>query len=206
MHANKIGIFASCVLNASAVEWRSIPAIDTRLTYRSSVVNTRSTCRLTLGRHVSRKSVDSRWIECYFSQTLHRVSIDTSGDHALCRRIDRYLMVDCRQHVGRLSMIYRCSKSFSVSVVSLLKRQLSCLIRLQLASARSSELFRRFPARAKVALNRVVQGYSRRLIWGGKSSWFVKRVHFSCDLWIDGLTFGPVSRNSWNFLGLFRVP
>ena len=74
---------ASCVLKAPAVECRSIPAIDTRPTYRSSVVDTRSTCRSTLGRYVGRVSVDSRWIESYFSQTLHRVSVDTSGDHSV---------------------------------------------------------------------------------------------------------------------------
>ena len=66
-------------------------------------------------------------------------------------------MVGYRQHVGRLSMIFRCSKSFSVSAVSILKQQLSCLIRRQLANAKSSELFRRFPARAKVTLNRVIR-------------------------------------------------
>ena len=92
-------------------------------------------------------------------------------------------MVGCRQHVGRLSMIYWCSKSFSVSAVSLLKRQLSCLLRRQLASARSSELFRRFPARAK-------------LLWTGwyrviRDAWFeeekardsCKEFNFSCDAW-----------------------
>ena len=100
-------------------------------------------------------------------------------------------MVGCRQHVGRLSMMYRCSKSFSVSAISLLKRQLSCLIRRELVSARWSKLFRRFPARAKVTLNRVVQGYSRRLIWGGKSRDSWKEFNFSCDSWIDSLTWGP---------------
>ena len=51
-------------------------------------------------------------------------------------------MVGCLQHVGRLSMMYRCSKSFSVSAISLLKRQLSCLIRSELVSAKWSKLFR----------------------------------------------------------------
>ena len=76
-------IMGSYVLKAPAVECRSVPAIDTRPTYRSSMVDTRSTCRSTLGRYVGRVSVDSRWIESYFSQTLHRVSIDTSGDHSV---------------------------------------------------------------------------------------------------------------------------
>lgn len=99
----------SCVLTAPAVECRSIPLINTRLTCRWSVVDTRSTCRSTISRHVSRQSVDSQWTESYFSQTLHRVSIDTNGDHTfnVGRHNDRYLMVGCRQYVGRLSMIYR---------------------------------------------------------------------------------------------------
>ena len=100
-------------------------------------------------------------------------------------------MVGCRQHVGRLPMIYRCSQSFSVSAVSLLKRQLSCLIHRQLASARSSEQFRRFPARTKVTLNRVVQGYSRPLIWGVKARDSWKEFNFSRDSWMDSLTWGP---------------
>ena len=100
-------------------------------------------------------------------------------------------MVGCRQHVSRLPMIYRCSQSFSVSAVSLLKRQLSCLIHRQLASARSSEQFRRFPARTKVTLNRVVQGYSRPLIWGVKARDSWKEFNFSCDSWMDSLTWGP---------------
>ena len=103
-------------------------------------------------------------------------------------------MVGCRRHVGRLSMIYRCSKSFSVSVVSLLKRQLSCLIHRQLASARSSELFRRFPASTKVTLNRVVQGYSRRLIWGGEK--FVIREKSSMLVVIRELIASPGARFS----------
>lgn len=65
-------------------------------------------------------------------------------------------MVRCRQHVGRLSMVCRSSKSFSQQYPSS-DGGSSCLIHRELASARSTELFLRLPARAKDALNRVVQ-------------------------------------------------
>ena len=48
----------SCVLKAPAVECRSIPAIDTRPTYRSSVVDTRSTCRSSVDRQSIDMSID----------------------------------------------------------------------------------------------------------------------------------------------------
>ena len=51
--------FGSCVLKAPAVECRSIPAIDTRPTYRSSVVDTRSTCRSSVDRQSIDMSIDS---------------------------------------------------------------------------------------------------------------------------------------------------
>ena len=49
----------SCVLKAPAVECRSIPAIDTRPTYRSSVVDTRSTCRSSVDRQSIDMSIDT---------------------------------------------------------------------------------------------------------------------------------------------------
>ena len=117
-------------------------------------------------------------------------------------------MVGCRQHVSRLSMISPCSKSFSVSAVSLLKQQLSCLIRRQLPSARSSELFRRFPARTKVSLNRVVQGgtglFETPDLRGKKVVIRVKSLILVVNRELLASP-GARSRNSRNFLGQFRV-
>ena len=93
--------FGSCVLKTPAIECRPIPAIDTSIDTRSTLGRHSVATRSPLGRHIGRHPVDSR-------STRHRVSIDTSGDHTfdVGRRIDRYLMVGCRYHVGRLSVIY----------------------------------------------------------------------------------------------------
>ena len=96
-------------------------------------------------------------------------------------------MVGCRQHVGRLSMLYQVIFSLS----SIPPQTAAILSNTPSVSARWSKLFRRFPARAKFTLNRVVQGYSRRVIWGGKARDSWKEFNFGCDSWIDSLTWGP---------------
>ena len=90
-----------------------------------------------------------------------------------------------------MSVVCRCCiKSFSVSAVSLLKRQLSCLIRRQLVLSGVSYFVDFLQEQ-----NLLWTGWYRviRDAWfeGGKARDSWKEFNFGCDSWIDSLTWGP---------------
>ena len=90
-----------------------------------------------------------------------------------------------------MSVVCRCCiKSFSVSAVSLLKRQLSCLIRRQLVLGGVSYFVDFLQEQ-----NLLWTGWYRviRDAWfeGGKARDSWKEFNFGCDSWIDSLTWGP---------------